>query len=230
MGFWKEPAGRGCVYAGLPAGRDADLAAVGPRSASGAPAVRDGERGRGDPLWANAAARGVGAAGGAATGRADMFVVGPDTSSDSNHTSWVLDARRPPQYGSWPTPPEFLRDAPPGAASPAAAPPGFRERRLQILRVQLQQGTISQEEYEQHLREIGLDEDQGLLPNVPKLLRKLSCQASTTRPWGGRSAGRRRRAAVLRHRARFLPGSGRRAVSPGGAGRGSPQPGRSRPP
>jgi hypothetical protein len=160
----------------------------------------------------------------------DVFIVGPDTSSDSNHTSWILDVTRPPQYGSWPTPPELLNDAPPGAASPAAAPPGFRERRLQILGVHLRQGTISQEEYEQHLREMGLDEDQGLLPNVPRLLRKLSCQASTARPWGGRSAGRRRRAAVLRHRARFLPGSGRRAVSPGGAGRGSPRPGRSRPP
>ena len=95
----------------------------------------------------------------------DMFVVGPDTSSDSNHTSWVLDVTRPPQYGSWPTPPEFL-----------------------------------------------------------------SCQASTTRPSGGQSAGHRKRAAVLRRRVRFLPGSGRRAVSPGGAGRGSPRPGRSRPP
>ena len=60
-------------------------------------------------------------------------------------------------YGSWPTPPEFLRDAPPGAASPAAAPPGLVERRLQILRVHLRQGTISQEEYEQHLREMRLD-------------------------------------------------------------------------
>jgi hypothetical protein len=89
---------------------------------------------------------------------------------------------RPPQYGSWPTPPEFLSDAPPGAASPAAAPPGFRESRLKILQIHLRQGTISQEEYEQHLREMGLGEDQGLLPNVPKLLRKLSYQASTTRP------------------------------------------------
>lgn len=64
-------------------------------------------------------------------------------------------------YGSWPTPPEFLRHAPPGAASPAAAPPGLRERRLQILQVHLQQGTISQEEYEQHLREMRLDQDRG---------------------------------------------------------------------
>lgn len=160
----------------------------------------------------------------------DVFVVGPDTNSDSNHTSWVLDLTRPPQYGSWPTPPEFLRDAPLGEASPAAAPSGFRESRLKILRVHLQQGTISQEEYEQHLREMGLDEDPGLLPNVPRLLRKLSCQASTTRPSGGQSAGHRTRAAVLRRRARFLPGSGRRAVSPGAAGRGSPRPGRSRPP
>ena len=46
----------------------------------------------------------------------DVFVVGPDTSSDSNHTTWILDLTRPPQYGSWPTPPEFLREAPPGAA------------------------------------------------------------------------------------------------------------------
>jgi len=41
----------------------------------------------------------------------DVFVVGPDTSGDSNHTAWILDLTRPPQYGSWPTPPEFLRDA-----------------------------------------------------------------------------------------------------------------------
>jgi hypothetical protein len=142
----------------------------------------------------------------------DMFVVGPDTSSDSNHTSWVIDVTRPPQYGSWPT------------------PPGFRESRLKILQVHLRQGTITQEGYEQHLLEMGLDDDQGLLPNVPMLLRKLSCQASTTRPWGVPSAGHQRRAAVLRRRARFLPGSGRRAVSPGGAGRGSHRPGRSRPP
>ena len=54
-------------------------------------------------------------------------------------------------------PPEFLRDAPPEAASPAAAPPGYRERRLEILQVHLRQGTISQEEYEQHLRDMGLD-------------------------------------------------------------------------
>jgi hypothetical protein len=60
-------------------------------------------------------------------------------------------------YGSWPTPPEFLRDAPPEAASPAAAPPGYRERRLKILQVHLRQGTISQEEYEHHLRDMGLD-------------------------------------------------------------------------
>jgi soluble lytic murein transglycosylase-like protein len=51
------------------------------------------------------------------------------------------------QYGSWPTPPEFLRNAPPGAASPAAAPPGLRESRLKILQVHLRQGTITQEEY-----------------------------------------------------------------------------------
>jgi hypothetical protein len=159
----------------------------------------------------------------------DVFVVGPDTGGDSNHTSWVLDVTRPPQYGSWPTPPEFLRDAPTGVASPAAAPPGFRESRLKILRVHLQQGTMSQEEYEQHLREMGLDE-QSLLPNVPRLLRKLSCQASTTRPSGGRSADHRRRAAALRRRARFLHGSGRQAVSPSGAARGSPRPGRFRPP
>ena len=156
----------------------------------------------------------------------DVFVVGPATSNDSSDTTWILDVTRPPQYGSWPTPPEFLRDAPPGAASPAAAPPGLLESRLKILQVHLRQGTITQEEYEQHLREMGLEEDRGLLPNVPKLLRKLSCQASTTRPSGGQSAGHRRRAAVLRRRARFLPGSGRRAVSPGGAGRGSPRPGR----
>jgi hypothetical protein len=37
----------------------------------------------------------------------DVFVMGPDTSSDSSHTSWILDVTRPPQYGSWPTPPEF---------------------------------------------------------------------------------------------------------------------------
>ncbi len=66
---------------------------------------------------------------------------------------------RPPQYGGWPTPPEFLRDAPPGAASPAVAPPGLRESRLKILQVHLQQGTITQEEYEQHLRETRLDQD-----------------------------------------------------------------------
>jgi hypothetical protein len=70
----------------------------------------------------------------------DVFVVGPDTSGDSNHTTWILDLTRPPQYGSWPTPPEFLRDAPPGAASPAAAPPGLRESRLKILQVHLRQG------------------------------------------------------------------------------------------
>jgi hypothetical protein len=42
----------------------------------------------------------------------DVFVVGPDTSSDSNDTTWILDVTRPPQYGSWPTPPEFRLTAP----------------------------------------------------------------------------------------------------------------------
>jgi hypothetical protein len=64
----------------------------------------------------------------------------------------------------------------------------------------------------------------------PKLLKELSCRASTARPWGARSAGRRRRAAVPRRRARSRPGSGRRAGLPGGAGRGSPRPGRTRRP
>jgi hypothetical protein len=86
-----------------------------------------------------------------------VFVVGPDTSSDSSDTTWILDVTRPPQYASRPTPPEFLRDAPPEAASPAAVPPGYRESRLKILQVHLRQGTISQEEYEQHLRDMGLD-------------------------------------------------------------------------
>jgi hypothetical protein len=51
----------------------------------------------------------------------DAFVVGPDTSSDSSHRSWILDVTRPPQYGSWPTP-------------------------LTILQVHLRQGMITQEE------------------------------------------------------------------------------------
>jgi hypothetical protein len=89
----------------------------------------------------------------------DVFVVGPKTSSDSSDTTWILDVTRPPQYGSWPTPPEFLTDAPPGAASPAAAPPGLRASRLKILQVYLQQGTITREEYERHLREMGLLRD-----------------------------------------------------------------------
>jgi hypothetical protein len=89
----------------------------------------------------------------------DVFVVGPKTSSDSSDTTWILDVTRPPQYGSWPTPPEFLTDAPPGAASPAAAPPGLRESRLKILQVHLRQGTITREEYERHLREMGLLRD-----------------------------------------------------------------------
>jgi hypothetical protein len=91
----------------------------------------------------------------------DVFVVGPATSSDSNHTSWILDVTRPPQYGSWPTPPELLRDAPPGRPRP-------RPRR----RIWLSGGFRS-------------------------------C---------GSTCG------------------SRRAVSPGGAGHGSPRPGRSRPP
>jgi hypothetical protein len=86
-----------------------------------------------------------------------VFVVGPATSSDSSDTKWIVDLTRPPQYGSWPTPPEFLRAAPPGAASPAAAPPGLRGSRLKILQVHLRQGTITREEYERHLREMGLD-------------------------------------------------------------------------
>jgi hypothetical protein len=86
----------------------------------------------------------------------DVFVVGPATSHDSSDTPWILDLTRPPQYGSWPTPPEFLREAPPEAASPAAAPPGLRESRLKILQVHLRQGTITQEEYEEHLREMEL--------------------------------------------------------------------------
>jgi hypothetical protein len=57
----------------------------------------------------------------------DVFVVGPDTSSDSSHTSWILDVTRPPQYGSWATPPELLNDVPRGAAAPA--PAGDRARR-----------------------------------------------------------------------------------------------------
>ena len=89
----------------------------------------------------------------------DVFVVGPKTSSDSSDTTWILDVTRPPQYGSWPTPPEFLTDAPPVAASPAAAPPGLRESRLKILQVHLRQGTITREEYERHLREMGLLRD-----------------------------------------------------------------------
>jgi hypothetical protein len=70
----------------------------------------------------------------------DVFVVGPKTSSDSSDTTWILDVTRPPQYGSWPTPPEFLTDAPPGAASPGSAPPGLRESRLKILQVHLRRG------------------------------------------------------------------------------------------
>jgi hypothetical protein len=89
----------------------------------------------------------------------DVFVVGPDTSNDGSDTTWILDLTRPPQYGSWPTPPEFLRDAPPVAASPAAAPPGLRASRLKILQVHLRQGTITQEEYERHMREMGLLRD-----------------------------------------------------------------------
>jgi len=91
----------------------------------------------------------------------DVFVVGPKTSSDSSDTTWILDMTRPPQSGSWPTPPEFLTDAPPGAASPAAAPPDLRESRLKILQVHLRQGTITREEYERHLRETGLLRDGG---------------------------------------------------------------------
>jgi hypothetical protein len=89
----------------------------------------------------------------------DVFVVGPDTSNDGSDTTWILDLTRPPQYGSWPTPPEFVRDAPPGAASLTAAPPGLRESRLKILQVHLRQGTITQEEYERHMREMGLLRD-----------------------------------------------------------------------
>ena len=61
-------------------------------------------------------------------------------------------------------------------------------------------------------------------------LRHLSHRASTRRPWGWRSVGRRRRAAVLRRRGRSRTGNGRRGGSPGGAGPGSPHRGRSRPP
>jgi len=57
----------------------------------------------------------------------EVFVVRPDTSSDSSHTSWVLDVTRPPQYGSWATPPELLNEVPRGAAAPA--PAGDRARR-----------------------------------------------------------------------------------------------------
>jgi hypothetical protein len=89
----------------------------------------------------------------------DVFVVGPKTSSDSSDTTWILDVTRPPQYGSWPTPPEFLTDAPPVAASPAAAPPGLRESRLKILQVHLRQGTITREDYVRHLREMRLLRD-----------------------------------------------------------------------
>jgi hypothetical protein len=52
----------------------------------------------------------------------DLFVVRADTSSENSHTTWILDATRPPQYGGWPTLPELLQDAPPEAARPAAAP------------------------------------------------------------------------------------------------------------
>jgi hypothetical protein len=65
---------------------------------------------------------------------------------------------------------------------------------------------------------------------APYSVTELSCRASTTRPLGWRSAFRRRKAAAHRHRARFLPGIGRRAGSPGDAVRGSPRPGRSRRP
>lgn len=63
-----------------------------------------------------------------------------------------------------------------------------------------------------------------------EVLTKLSRRASTTRPWGGRSADRRRKVAVLRRRAPSRLGSGRQAGSPGGASHGSPHPGRSRRP
>jgi hypothetical protein len=75
----------------------------------------------------------------------DVFVVGPDADGGS-HTTWILDVTRPPQYGSWPTPAEFLRDAPPVAASPAAAAPALLEWRLKILQVHRRQGMITQEE------------------------------------------------------------------------------------
>src|SRR4051812_39500919 len=71
-GRLEEPAGRGCVYAGIPAGHDGDRAALGSGGAGGAPGVRDG--GRGDPLRADTSPPGVGvrlgAAGDAAAGRA----------------------------------------------------------------------------------------------------------------------------------------------------------------
>ena len=48
-----------------------------------------------------------------------------------------------------------------GGGLAVAAPPGLRESRLKILQVHLRQGTITQEGYEQHLLEMGLDDDQG---------------------------------------------------------------------
>ena len=46
-------------------------------------------------------------------------------------------------------------------SSGAGGAPGLRESRLKILQVHLQQGTITPEEYEQHLREMRLDQDRG---------------------------------------------------------------------
>lgn len=86
----------------------------------------------------------------------DVFVVRQDTSGDSSQPTWILDAARPPQCGSWPTPPELLQDAPAAAAGSEAAPSALRAGRLQILQVHLRQGLIAQEEYDRHLREMGL--------------------------------------------------------------------------
>jgi AcrR family transcriptional regulator len=71
---------------------------------------------------------------------------------------------------------------------------------------------------------------EGFAARGPRPLRELSLRVSTTRPWGGRLAGRRRKAAGRRRRARSRPGSGCLAGSPSGAGLGNPPLGRSRPP
>ena len=76
----------------------------------------------------------------------DLYVVRPVVADDGNHTTWEIDVKRPPQYGSWPTPPEFL-GGPPGGRQPRRRAVTAARGAAAAARVPAEGGQITQAEY-----------------------------------------------------------------------------------